>query len=146
MPFLSFGDELCQYVAAHVTSPALAYGTNLFSGRLTDSPDAQAAIWVGGGSPPPLTFDGSSATVMKVDEPSAQVMVRGALNGYTAAETMIHAIYQALQSLDQVTLAAGGIVVKGAWALQHPAYIGRDEVQRHLFCQNWRFLYENANR
>lgn len=146
MTFLSFGDELCQYVAAQVPASALVYGTNLFSGRLQDQPDAQAAIWVGGGAAPPMVLAGSSAPLVKVDEPAAQVMVRGTVSGYTAAETMIQAIYKVLQSLTEVTLVTSGLVVKSSWPLQSPTYIGRDEISRHMFVQNYRFFVENANR
>lgn len=143
---LSFGDELCQYLAATMVSPSLTYGTNLFSGRLQDTPDLQAAIWVGPGAAPPLALGGPTAPIVKVDEPNVQVMVRGTLNGYAAAETMIQAIYKVLHSLDQVTLITNGLVVKASWAVQAPGYIGRDEAQRHLFVQNFKMLIENANR
>ena len=135
-------DEICQYLAAYTPTIALGttplvWGTNLFGYELPDQPAECVSIWPYGGGVPHL--------VDNVDEPTWQVRVRSvtATNG----ENCIQQIFNALQGVFEKTLVSGGDWhFDRIFALQNPVYLGKDEVQRHDFCVNWRAFVRNPNR
>jgi hypothetical protein len=95
------------------------------------------SIWPYGGALPHL--------VDNIDEPTFQVRVRDVVA--TSGEATIQAIFNALHGIYERELVAGG---DWHWnrlfALQEPIYLGRDEVQRRLWVQNFRGFCRNPFR
>jgi len=140
-------DELCQYLVAY--TPQITFGTavlswntgssadNLYGYELPDQPHDCVSVWPYGGGLPRL--------IDNIDEPTFQVRVRSVI--VTDGEQTIQQIYAALQGIFERAL-----VTNGDWhwnrlfALQNPVYLGKDEVQRHEFCANFRGFVRNPNR
>lgn len=138
-------DEITRYLHAQI--PALVVGTNMFIGRVPDTPEAPNAcvgIIETGGTAPLTTQIGQSQADIKVDRPSFQVRVRDP--DYTTGYATIQNIYSKLRPIVEQTIVGGGSLIHNLEALQSPTYIGRDEVQRHSFTMNFLAVWENPNR
>ena len=66
-------------------SATLTLGTNLFLGKMPESPDLCVAVYEYAGTQPLATF---GATAIEVDRPSVQVVVRVAKEDYPAARNL----------------------------------------------------------
>ena len=142
---VELADEITRYLHAQI--PALVTGTNLFIGRIPDNPEAtDAAVGVTetGGAAPLLTQIGQSQADIKVDRPSFQVRVRDPT--YTSGYATAYSIFSKLQSVVEQTIVTGGSTYHSIWALQSPTYVGRDDVQRHEWVQNFLCHWEDPNR
>ena len=106
-----------------------------FLEHLPDSPDEAVMVLSTGGNPL-----GSAAT-WGWDEPTAQIMVRGAADDPVTPGRRAQAIYDALQGLRYVTLDEGGeddIRLCVCSSLQTaPFNLGRDEKGRYRFSLNF---------
>lgn len=137
-------DEITQFLAEWtptitVGNPgeSIAVGTNLFGYEMPNSPPACVSIWPYGGAMPHL--------VDNVDEPTFQVRVRDVIA--TTGEGTIQAIFNALQGIYERSLITGGDWYwNRIFAIQPPVYLGKDDVQRHQWCQNFRGFVRNPNR
>jgi hypothetical protein len=67
---MAFLPEIGTYLAATVTDTALTLGTNLFLGRLPDTPDTCVALFETGGLTPAETMGGSSLACLHSAEMS----------------------------------------------------------------------------
>jgi hypothetical protein len=141
-------DEICEYLVAF--TPAITVGNpgvaiswntgtndNLFGYEMPNSPAACVSVVVYGGAMPHL--------IDSIDEPTFQVRIRDVIA--TTGEGTAQAIFNALHGVFEQPL-----VVSGDWhwnrifAIQNPIYLGKDDVNRHNWCQNFRGFVRNPNR
>lgn len=119
-------------VSASVGSFASTAGWGIFIGRLPTSPDtAIACVTTGGISPFPHIL---------LNQPSVQVLVRGAPNGYVAAEAKARAVVDALLGIDSQNV--NGDFWGGIRQLGDVASLGYDDRDRPLFTCNFSIIVE----
>jgi hypothetical protein len=142
-------EEICEFLVSF--SPAITLGTpaaalsfnptgstgNIYGFDMPDKPDACISIWPYGGSLPHL--------VDNVDEPTFQVKVRDMV--VPSGEKTIQGVFNALHGIyERALVPAGDWYWNRMFALQNPIYLGRDDVQRHLWVQNFRGFVRNPFR
>lgn len=94
---------LAKYLTtAGLVTYTTAVGGDCFPERLPDTPDAAVMILSTGGNPTP------AAATWGYNEPTVQLMVRGAPNDAATPQARAVALYGALQGLRYVTLDPGG--------------------------------------
>lgn len=127
-------------LAKYLTSLGLAtytpaVGGDCFPEKLPDTPDAAVMILSTGGNPTP------AAATWGYDEPTVQLMVRGAPNDWATPQARALALYGELQGLRYVTLDAGGeddvFVIKTEAAQTAPVNIGTDAKGRYRYTLNF---------
>lgn len=119
-------------VSAGVGVFAATSGWNISIGRHPTSPDTSIVCnETGGLSPYPH---------LRLNFPSVQVMVRGAANGYVAANEKIRAVVDAL--LGAPSQVVNGDEWQGIRQLGDVAFIGFDESNRPLFTSNFSIIVE----
>lgn len=112
-------------------------GGDCFLEHLPDSPDAAIMLLSTGGNPLP------ASDTFGYDEPTVQLMVRGApLDPLGPAERAL-SLYDALQGLRYVTLDAGGEdevrLIEARSSQTAPVALGSDEKDRYRFSLNFAF-------
>lgn len=149
---LSLGAEIATYLQS-VTPLGLNFSgpgpVNLFVNGIPDAqvtPDLAASVNEGGGIAPVMTLEGNGAGVNKVDRPVVQIRVRAAMGGYVAGNTLVTAIFGALQGNGGGALNAGGATFLVLMANQSPVYIGRDELERHNWSETFTVFWANDQR
>ena len=120
------------YLAAAGLS--LTVGTNLFYGRLPDSPDKCVAIYESNGATPIETM--SDNTEPPVVHPGLQVLARDA--AYADAQSLAEDVWQKLTLVTNETLTST-LYLRVA-PVQQPAPIERDSQDRVLFSCNFDVL------
>jgi len=112
----------------------VAGGGDLFLEHLPDAPDAAVQLYSTGGNPL------SAAATWGYDEPTVQLMVRGAPDDPLSPQARAQALYGALQGLRYVLLDEGGedeVFVVVCESLQTaPVNIGTDEKGRYRYTLN----------
>jgi len=95
---------LAKYLTdAGLVTYTVAAGGDCFPERLPDTPDAAVMILSTGGNPTP------AAATWGYNEPTVQIMVRGAPNDAVTPQTRAVALYGALQGLRYTVLDPGGV-------------------------------------
>lgn len=108
----------------------------IFIGRRLETPDAQIIIFgTGGQAPNPRWL---------LDFPTFQVMVRGDIDGYAAAETKIQAVKDALFGIDPYVFGDGDRW-SGVTMLGDIAFLRYDDKSRPMFVCNFRVIKEPAD-
>ena len=113
------------------SSATLTLGTNLFLGRLPDSPDLCVAVYQYGGEEPLRTMGGD--TIASYEKPRIQVVTRAA--GYSTAEALSRTIWGYLDAVLNETLTATPYLRISA--IQSPFPMERDVQDRVIFAQNF---------
>jgi len=131
---VAFLPELGTYLAANVTDTTLTLGTNLFLGRLPDTPDTCVALIETGGLAAVEAMGGS--TLPAYTQPRAQVLVRAA--AYSDASDLATDIYKKVQLIDNEALS--GVTYLRATGIQSPFYLERDGQERAVFSCNYQTL------
>lgn len=103
----------------------------IYLGFLAAQPDTAIVITPTAGLPP----DGKH----NYNTPGIQVRTRAA--DYQTAETLAFHVFDILQSLGNTTIS--GVYITDIQAQQDPYSLGRDEVNRHSFVQNFLIEYYN---
>ena len=127
-------------LAKHLTAAGLVTytttaGGDCFPERLPDTPDAAVMILSTGGNPTP------AAATWGYNEPTVQIMVRGAPNDAATPQARAVALYGALQGLRYVLLDEDGddevslIVCESMQTA--PANIGTDHRNRYRYALNF---------
>lgn len=119
-------------VTAGIGTFASTTGWSISISRAPDSPNQMVSIiWIGGPAPNPKFL---------FDQPSIQVMVRGAPEDYLATEAKAQDVKDALLGLPAQTI--NGTPYVGIWALGDTQFVGYDESERPTFTSNWRIRVE----
>lgn len=117
-------------------SGTFTLGTNLFIGRLPDSPDLCCAVFQYGGEEP-LNMMGGDA-MPPIEQPRIQVLVRA--TGYSTAQSTITAIWGYLEAILNENLTGDRYLRVSA--VQSPFPMERDAQDRIVFAQNFRVQKE----
>jgi len=127
---------LAKYLTdAGLVTYTTAAGGDCFPERLPDTPDAAVMILSTGGNPTP------AAATWGYNEPTVQIMVRGAPNDAATPQARAVALYGALQGLRYVLLDEDGddevslIVCESMQTA--PANIGTDHRNRYRYTLNF---------
>jgi hypothetical protein len=131
---MAFLPEIGTYLVANVTAVTLTLGTNLFLGRLPDTPDTCVALIETAGQTAVDSMGGS--TLPSYTRPRTQVLVRAA--SYSAASGLAEDIYKQMQKIDNESLS--GVYYLRADGLQSPFYLERDPQERAVFSCNYQTL------
>jgi hypothetical protein len=108
-------------------------GTNIFYGRMQDSPDVQVTIYEYEGGVPYEAM-GASGTV--VDVPKIQIVTRGTKEDYAAARDTANAIRASLSTISNQTLS--GIQIMRVQPQGSVMPLGYDPDDRAKFAVNFR--------
>lgn len=84
------------------TASVATIATNLFIGIMPDTPDLCVALYEYAGAPPMEVLRSNTATL---EQPSIQVMTRGARNDYPAARTLIKNVRDTLCGITDETIS-----------------------------------------
>ncbi len=103
-------------------------------GQLPDKPDAVILVNAVGGRPPHPR--------LSLNEPSVQIIVRGAPSGYVAASNKIRAIVDTLLGMPQETIS--GDIYQGCTQIGDVTTLGQDVNARPMFSANFHFIVEPA--
>lgn len=109
---------------------SLTLGTNLFVGRMPDSPDTCVTLYEYGGTAPDNTMGGGLPVLQN---PSVQIAVRA--SAYSSAETLITSCSSSLESVVDELLS--GTRYNRVSAIQSPFPLERDTHDRIIFVQNF---------
>tara|TARA_R110002020_G_scaffold122376_7_gene277704 strand:+ start:579 stop:986 length:408 start_codon:yes stop_codon:yes gene_type:complete len=131
---MAFLPEIDTYLAATVTDVSLTLGTNLFLGRLPETPDTCVAVIETAGQSSVDAMGGS--TLPAYTRPRAQVLVRAV--AYSDASDLAVDIYKKMQLIDNESLS--GVRYLRADGLQSPFYLDRDMEERAVFSCNYQTL------
>lgn len=126
-------------VLSAVSTPAplgivgAASGWRLGVGRMTDDPDTQVCLYDGPGELPNPKW--------LLEYPYIQVMVRGTVDGYAAANQKMSDVYDVLLGHPPIDFIEGDRI-DGITVASNPSFIGNDQKNRPLLSANFRFIYE----
>jgi len=120
--------DLATYLDTQQVS--LVLGTNLFLGRMPDTPDECVVLYEYGGSAPDNTM-GAGLPVLQ--NPAVQIAVRAVL--YASAETLINLCWITLEGITDMSLS--GTRYNRVTAIQSPFLLERDSQDRVIFVQNF---------
>lgn len=129
MPMLP---DVGTYLAAAGLS--LTVGTNLFYGRMPDSPDKCVSLYETGGASPLDTM--SNNTEPPVTSPRLQILSRDA--SYANAQTLAEDVWQKLTLITNESLSSTRYL--RVVPIQQPAPIERDSQDRVVFSCNYDVL------
>lgn len=93
-----------------------------------NEPDKTVTIYNYGGADPVANI--------RLDYPSVQIRVRGAMNGYAEAEQRVQSIKNLLIAASQQTINSN--VYVGFWMKGDTIFLKFDEKLRPIFVTNWR--------
>lgn len=121
-------------VAAGIGTFAASSGWGIFLGDPPDTPDSVIMVnQTGGLTPYPHLL---------VNEPSVQVFVRSARNGYQTARAKIGEVVVTLLGRGDYTDPTSGDKYHSFLQIGEIAYLGRDDNARSLFSANFRLIVE----
>lgn len=131
---MAFLPEIGTYLVSTVTAQTLVLGTNLFLGRLPDTPDICVAVIETAGQSAVDAMGGS--TLPAYTRPRAQVLVRAV--SYSDASALAEDIFKQIQKIDNESLS--GVRYLRANGMQSPFYLERDMEERAVFSCNYQTL------
>ena len=131
---MAFLPEIGTYLVSTVTAQTLVLGTNLFLGRLPDTPDTCVAVIETAGQSAVDAMGGS--TLPAYTRPRAQVLVRAV--SYSEASALAEDIFKQIQKIDNESLS--GVRYLRANGMQSPFYLERDMEERAVFSCNYQTL------
>ncbi len=131
---MAFLPEIGTYLVSTVTAQTLVLGTNLFLGRLPDTPDTCVAVIETAGQSAVDAMGGS--TLPAYTRPRAQVLVRAV--SYSDASALAEDIFKQIQKIDNESLS--GVRYLRANGMQSPFYLERDMEERAVFSCNYQTL------
>lgn len=109
-------------------------GWRIACGKLPDVPDTVVVCFLAGGIDP--------FPHLLLNQPSVQVIVRGAKNGYQAAYVKIRQVVTKLLGMPSTSLL--GDVYRSCLQIGDVIELGQDDNTRPLFSCNFRFIVEPA--
>ena len=126
-------------VGAYVDSQmaTLTLGTNLFLGRLPDTPDKCVGLFEYGGGSPINTLGSDAMPTMEL--PRLQVLARDV--AYSDARSLAISVWAVIEGILNETL--NGTLYQRVSAVQSVFPLERDSVQRVIFAQNFQ-VFKNV--
>ena len=124
-------DDVGTFMAANVTAATLTLGTNLFLGRLPESPDTCVAIYETAGTAPDDVFGADSAPPIE----NAGLMCHTRATSYSTCQSLAVDIMKTLSKVINETLTSTAYYK--IEATQSPFALMRDEQERMLFSCNF---------
>ena len=124
-------DDVGTYMAANVTDTTLTLGTNLFLGRLPESPDTCVAIYETAGTSPTDVFGANTAPPIE----NAGVMCHTRATSYSSCQSLAVDVMKTLSKVINETLTS--TVYYKIEATQSPFALDRDEQERMVFSCNF---------
>jgi hypothetical protein len=124
-------DDVGTYMAANVTDTTLTLGTNLFLGRLPESPDTCVAIYETAGTAPTDVFGANTAPPIE----NAGVMCHTRATSYSSCQSLAVDVMKTLSKVINETLTS--TVYYKIEATQSPFALDRDEQERMVFSCNF---------
>ena len=124
-------DDVGTYMAASVTATSLTLGTNLFLGRLPESPDTCVAIYETAGNAPDDVFGANSAPPIE----NAGLMCHTRATSYSTCQTLALDIMKTLSKVINETLTSTAYYK--IEATQSPFGLMRDDQERMVFSCNF---------
>ena len=118
-------------LAANVADTTLTLGTNLFLGRLPDSPDTCVGIYETGGNAPTDVFGGNTAPPIE----NAGLMCHTRASSYSDCQSLAVDIMKTLTKV--INEALTGTTYYKIEANQSPFGLERDEQERMIFSCNF---------
>jgi hypothetical protein len=106
-------------------------GTDIFAGRMPDSPDTCVAVSEYGGSAPDYVHNGTTPQFE-----SLRFQVKSRAKGYATAEAKAQAVFTALKPLIATTVLSG-TTYKQITPIQSPFPAEYDGQNRTIFVQNF---------
>jgi hypothetical protein len=123
-------DDIASYLADQM-STGWAVGTNIFKGRMPDTPDTCIAlIEVLGFEPPAETFGASGS--FNWERPQIQIVSRAGKLDYETARTNSETAYQKLRSVYGTLSTSSGVEFHLLDIRSSPYYQGEDDNSRHI--------------
>lgn len=119
------------YLAANVTDTTLTLGTNLFLGRMPDSPATCVAIYETGGNAPINVFGGNTSPPIE----NAGLMCHTRASSYSDCQSLAVDIMKTLTKVINETLTS--TTYYKIEANQSPFGLERDEEERMIFSCNF---------
>lgn len=127
-------DEVATYLNTNVA--ALTLGTNLFIGRMLETPDICVALHESAAGAPLEALGGDGTPIL--ERPRVQVHVRNTT--YSAGRTMAQDIWASLVLIAGDTLS--GTLYLRAQPIDSPTFLLRDENDRVVFNMNFELWKE----
>jgi len=124
-------DDVGTFMAANVTAATLTLGTNLFLGRLPESPDTCVAIYETAGTAPDDVFGANSAPPIE----NAGLMCHTRATSYSTCQTLAVDIMKTLSKVINETLTSTAYYK--IEASQSPFGLMRDDQERMVFSCNF---------
>ena len=124
-------DDVGTYMAANVSDTTLTLGTNLFLGRLPDSPDTCVAIYATAGHAPTDVFGADSAPPIE----NVGVMCHTRATAYSDCQSLAVDVMKTLSKVINETLTSTAYYK--IEATQSPFALDRDEQERMVFSCNF---------
>ena len=124
-------DDVGTFMAANVTAATLTLGTNLFLGRLPESPDTCVAIYETAGTAPADVFGANSAPPSE----HAGLLCRARATSYSTCQSLAVDIMKTLSKVINETLTSTAYYK--IEATQSPFGLMRDDQERMLFSCNF---------
>ena len=124
-------DDVGTYMAANITAATLTLGTNLFLGRLPESPDTCVAIYETAGTAPDDVFGADSAPPIE----NAGLMCHTRAAAYSTCQTLAVDIMKTLSKVINETLTSTAYYK--IEASQSPFALMRDDQERMVFSCNF---------
>ena len=124
-------DDVGTFMAANVSDTTLTLGTNLFLGRLPDTPDTCVAIYETAGTPPTDVFGADSAPPIE----NAGLMCHTRATAYSDCQSLAVDVMKTLSKVINETLTSTAYYK--IEATQSPFALDRDEQERMVFSCNF---------
>ena len=129
-------DEIGDYLDANVG--ALTLGTNLFLGRMPETPENAVAVYEPSSAPPSYSLGGSG--VPDLERPRIQIHVRNTV--YATGRSLAYTIWVAMNQIVSETL--GTTYWLRVESVDSPHFLMRDANDRPIFNMNFQGLKEPA--
>ena len=126
MAVKSIADDVADYLTTAAGGSHGTVGTDIFVGKLVDSPNDQIAVFPTGGGAP-------SAYIADIHEPTFQVLIRN--DDFDAGNTILRSVRTALHKKINLTLT--NFVALNILAASEGGAIGQDERGLYEFTINF---------
>lgn len=129
-------DEIATYLDTQLAS--LTAGTNLFVGRIPESPSNAVALYEPASAPPVYSFGGDGTAGL--ERPRVQIHVRN--ESYATGRSLAFDVWQEMHKV--VSQSLSGTFYQRIEAIDSPHFLMRDDNDRAIFNMNFQVMKEPA--